>query len=124
MDKYKDGELDDNLPGRNVEDGEGTLSHSLTDTQLLTSQELRGQLDTVIARVQGSKLKLKEKVSLLATLVKAHETLTKAERSASGLDAKQSSVVNAGVIIVPAKAGGLDWHSEAIAEVERAKADS
>ena len=105
-----------------VDGGEVTLSHALTEAQLLTSLELRGQLDTVIQRVKASKLKLKEKAALLATMVKAHETLTKTERMSAGLSDKTHTTVNAGVIVVPEKLAGKDWHSEAIAEVERAKA--
>jgi hypothetical protein len=105
------------------EDGEGTLSRALQDTQLASSQVLRRELDILSERVRKSKLKLKDKVALMNSLVRSHESLTKTERMAAGLDSRHSSVVNAGVIIVPHKTGSESWHELALEEVERAQSE-
>lgn len=103
-----------------VGDGEGTLSHALQSTQIQSSQVLRTELSTLTGRLSGSRLKLAEKIKLMAVLVKAHEALTKTERLAAGLGGDRTTV-NAGVIVIPEKAGYDSWHEVALAEVERGR---
>jgi len=94
----------------------GTLS--LTIQQEETSKKLRQSLSVLAKRVQGStKLNLSQKVTMLASLVKSHESLTKTERAVAGLDRKDVTTITAGVIIVPGKADADSWAVEAEKEI-------